>query len=80
MKTKIGFDVLDSTVMENLLSAATHHEGDLLVGLRLPADHEDAAAEDEQAHAQQHQDPRLHTQDGADVVRGEIADHAHHQH
>ncbi len=60
--------------------AATHHEGDLLARLRLPADHEDAAAEDEETHEQRCQDPHLHTEDGADVVRGEIADHAHHHH
>ena len=60
--------------------ASTHHEGDLLAGLRLPADHDHAASEDEETHAQRRQDPHLRTEDAADVVRGEIADHAHNRH
>lgn len=60
--------------------ASTHHEGDLLAGLRLPVDHEDAATEDEETHRQRCKDPHLHTKDGADVVCGEIADHTHYQH
>lgn len=32
--------------------AAAHHEGDLLSGLRLPADQKDAAAEEQEAHGQ----------------------------
>lgn len=63
-----------------ICSVSTHHEGDLLAGLRLPANHQDAGAEDEETHGQQHQDPHLHSQDGADVVGGEVADHTHHQH
>lgn len=62
------------------VSAAAHHEGDLLAGLRLPADEKDAAAEEEEAHGQQHQGPHLRSKDGADVVCGEIAEHAHDYH
>lgn len=62
------------------VSAGAHHEGDLLAGLRLPPDQKDAAAEEQQAHGQQHQDPHLCSEDGADVVLGEIAKHTHHDH
>lgn len=62
------------------VSAAAHHEGDLLAGLRLPADQKDAAAKEEEAHGQQHQGPHLCSKDRADVVRGEIAEHAHDYH
>lgn len=60
--------------------ASTHHEGDLLGRLRLPAHHVDAAAEDEQTQRQRCQDPHLHTEDVADVVGGQIAEHTHYQH
>lgn len=60
--------------------AATHHKGDLLAGLRLPADHVDAATEEEETHGQRCQDPHFHANDGVIVVCGEIAGHAHQQH
>lgn len=60
--------------------AATHHKGDSLAGLRLSADHEDAAAEHEETQSQQGQDPHLHVEDAVDVVGGEIAHHTHQQH
>lgn len=60
--------------------AATHHEGDLLGGLRLPADHQDAAAEDEETRGQQRQDPGLRRTKRLKVIGGEIADDAHDHH
>lgn len=57
-----------------------NHEGHFLAGLRLSADHEHTAAEDEEADGQQGEDPHFQVQDGADVVRGEITHHTHHQH
>lgn len=62
------------------VSAEAHHEGDLLAGLRLPADQKDAAAEEEEAHGQQNQGPHVCPKDGADVVGGEVAEHAHDSH
>lgn len=61
-------------------SASSYHEGDLLGGLRLPADHQDAAAEDEETHGQQHQDPDLQRAKGLKVICGEIADDTHDHH
>lgn len=58
----------------------THHEGDFLASLRLPADHYDASAEDKETHGQQCQDPHFCTKDWTDAVRGEIAEHTHRQH
>lgn len=58
-------------------SAATYHKGDLLAGLWLPVDHVNTAAEEEQKHGQRCQDPHFHANDGAVVVCGEIAGHAH---
>lgn len=64
----------------NISILSSYHEGDFLAGLRLPADHEDAAAEDEKGHGQQRQAPHLHAEDGVDVVGGDVADHTHDQH
>lgn len=60
--------------------AATYHEGDLLGGLRLPADHEHAGAEDKETHGQQRQNPHFQTNDWVKVVGGEIADDTHCNH
>lgn len=62
------------------VSAVAHHEGDLLARLRLPADQKYANAEEEEAHGQQHQGPHLCSKDRADVVRGDVAEHAHDYH
>lgn len=61
-------------------SAATHHEGDLLAGLRLPADQEDAAAEEDEAQGHQRQGPRLRSKDGADLVSSQVAERTHDHH
>lgn len=63
--------------LERCCCVSSYHEGDLLAGLRLPADQQDAAAEDKKGHREHGQDPNLHAQDGGDVVRGDVAEHAH---
>lgn len=56
----------------------SHHEWDLLAGLRLPADQQNTAAENQKGHRKRGQGPNLHVQDGVDVVGGDVAEHAHH--
>lgn len=56
----------------------SHHERDLLAGLRLSADQQNAAAENQKGHRERGQGPNLHAQDGVDVVGGDVAEHAHH--
>ena len=58
----------------------THHERDLLIGLRLSADEEDTAAEEDETDGQRGQHPDLQCQDGVPVVCGQVADYANNDH
>lgn len=59
----IRVSALDWSETWNIYILSSYHEGDFLACLRLPADHEDAAAKDEKEHGQQRQAPHLHAKD-----------------
>lgn len=74
--------VFDQPITEQLCEGGggTHHERNLLIGLGLAADEEDTEAEEEEGDGQRGQDPHLQANDGAAVVRGQVADHTHYDH